>query len=217
LLVKVKVSRLNGIPFARLAIFILAWALSALPLFFSSAFDKYLGDASRLALAWTPWVALIGLPAVKVGHRDWPLALGLALPVLGLATGMDLRAELGLGRLEATFGAGLLTVCLLGEARHQAALRGVRAYGPLWFSLIAIMPALSVALAFGSAGRVPVGGVAGKLASISPLSAIWRDVRPIEGGFLREALSSALFCPSTIACLLLFLLVSALGRRSASA
>jgi hypothetical protein len=183
------------------------------PLLATAQLSEALGDASRLALAWIPWIALVGLPLRDDPARSWPLALGLALPALALAGWVDLAQGLGSARLEATFLGGLFCVVLLGEARARAAAAGVGAYGPLWLLLVPLLPALAAALAWGTGGRLPPEGPVALLGRISPLAATWHDVQPAEGQLLREAWDSALFCPSTLACLALWLVVVGLARR----
>lgn len=193
---------------------LLAWVLAATPLVLGERLAASLGDASRLALVWIPWVALIGLPLGAEERRAWPLALGLALPQLALAAWLDLELGLGAARLEATFLGGLICASFLGEARFRAARAGVALHGPLWFLLLPVLPALAAALAWGAGGRLPQEGLAPWLAALSPLGATWNDVQPIEGDLAREAWNSALFCPSSLACVVLWLVTHVLARRS---
>jgi hypothetical protein len=196
-----------------LGTYLLAWVLAAAPLVASGELVRSLGDGSRLALVWVPWIALIGLPLGPESRRAWPLALGLALPQLALALWLDLQLGLGPARLEATFLGGLLCVGFLGEARHRAARAGLTLYGPLWFLLVPVLPAVVVALAWGAGGRLPTEGGLAWLAGLSPLTSTWRDVQPLEGELAREAWDAALFCPSSLACVVLWLVVTSLARR----
>lgn len=228
----------QGTPLPRVALYLLAWGLSSIPIlagfwFPAGDLEAALGDGSRAALAWLPWLALIGLPGRNtvglpcedtVGlpnanskSRDWPLALGMALPLLAVATWIDWRAGLGSGRVAATVVAGLVTLVTLGEARQQATRAGLAMYGLLWFALVAVIPALAVAIAWGAGGRLADSGLASELAGFSPISAMWRDVRPLEGVLYREGWNSALFCPSTLACVSLLMIVAVLGRRGRGA
>ncbi|MFT7486784.1 MAG: hypothetical protein ACI9F9_002640 [Candidatus Paceibacteria bacterium] len=196
---------------ARLGALILALALSSLPLVFGSALEESLVDASRLAMAWTPWIVVAGWPAAPGSRRDWPLMLGLALPITCLAAWFDLEAGLGVTRLQASFAGGALVSVALAEARARAAAGGVTSYAYLWFVLIAVVPALAVSLAWGGGA----GGSGGNgWPSISPLLAIWRDVQPAEGDMARRGVESALFCPSTLVCLGLCAWAAGRGKRA---
>lgn len=191
----------------------LALALSILPLALGETWRGELGDGSRLAMAWLPWVALIGWPTRTELGRDWPLALGLALPVMALAARYDVQSGLGPGRLEATFLAGLFVCFALGEARVQAARGQLSAYAPTWFVLVAASPCLAQALRWGS-GDSPGGtGLSDILERLSPIISIWRDVQPLEGDLARRGMESALFCPAILACLLLLVLCGVAARR----
>ena len=194
--------------------FFLALGLSLAPLVFAAQFEQQLGQASRLAMVWLPWIVLAGWPAAHgSAARDWPLLLAWALPVTALAAWYDRHLGLGLGRLEATFAAGLLVSVTLGEARARAARGCVQSYGALWLVLVGILPALAVALAWGAGTTIEEGASSSWLASFSPLTALWRDVQPVEGDLARQGVESAVFCGSTLACLALLIWTAAVERR----
>lgn len=204
----------------RLVVLVGAWGLSAAPLWLPDSAAASLGDASRCALAWIPWIALVGLPAGGRAARDWPLALGLALPVVALAAGVDRAAGQPIASLLATTLGGAWAVAWLGEARCAAARGGARFFAPLWLLLIGGLPALAAALAWGEGGG---GGGAGSglaetCARLSPLATGWRSVRP-GTGFAESGLGwSVLLAPSSLACLLLWMATAiAAGRERAEA
>lgn len=158
----------------------LAWGLGVFALWPPDDVARSLAGASRVALVWTPWVALVGLPGGRGDRRSWPLALGLALPLVALAAWIDAQSGLGRPRLEADLACGLGLVVLLGEAHHQAGRGGVRAYGWIWLALVAVLPALAVALAWGAGGLLEVEGLGGRLWHFSPVGTIWNEVRPAD-------------------------------------
>jgi len=188
--------------FRELGLFILAWGLSILPILLPERAALSLGDSSRLALVWIPWVALIGWPAPAEGarntRRSWPLALGLALPVTALAAWIDARSGLGRGALEATYLGAALSAILLGEARYQAARGGLAIYAPLWFVTVAGLPALAASISWGVRGELGTSGLAPWLASVAPLGALWENVHPDHSPW-----HAALFCPSTLLCVVI--------------
>ena len=199
---------------ARLGALALGLFLSILPLALGEAWARELGDASRLAMAATPWVVIAGWPGARGSVRDWPFALGLVLPVWALCAWFDLRLGLGLGRLQATFAAAVVMVACLGEARAQAVRGALAIYGPLWLLVVGILPALAVAAAWGQGQRLTDEGLPGALAAFAPVASIWRDVQPMEGDLARQGIESALFCPSTLVCVALVMICTLLNRRS---
>ncbi len=199
----------------RLAAFVLTLAASVAPIFLGQAWPELFGDASRLAMACTPWVVIAGWPSGNPVARDWPLALGLALPVWALAGWLDLRLDLGPGRLQATLGAALLMTICLGEARTQASSSAPRAYALLWLLCLGALPAAALALSWGSGNLVSDGGPFGALGAFSPVTSLWRDVQPAEGDLARRGLDSALFCPASLVSVAMAVGFAAAARRSA--
>lgn len=198
----------------------LAWILAACfsiaPLVARGEFEAALGDASRSAMFWIPWFLVIGVPRGPQERRVWPLAMGLVLPLFALAFEFDWRADLDPRRMQAIGTAGVLVFLCLGEASFQAGRARWSLYGPIWFLLVFLLPALTTALAWSSGGRLRAEGLASNLASFSPISAMWRDVQPPEGALWREAVESALFCPSTLSCVVLVVLASVMARRGST-
>ena len=163
----------------------LVGALSALPLVAESLSGGALAieGASRLGLCALPWLALAGLPRSSAGedaavaapttHGLVPLAI--ALPVLGLATGLDRASSVQpdgsglelLGRL-AVVGA---LIGLWGLAAARSAGRAGGPYPVLWWILVPASAALVAALTW-----VPLDGSgtrsgAGLLGCLNPL--VW--------------------------------------------
>lgn len=158
----------------------IAWGLGVVVLWPPADLARSLEGASRVACVWTPWVALVGLPGGRARSRTWPLALGLALPLVALAGWIDHEGGLSRSRLEADFACGAVLLALLGEAQHLAARGGVRAYGWIWLGVLAVVPTLAVALAWGDGGRLEPEGLPGRLFRFSPLGTMWSAVRPGE-------------------------------------
>lgn len=187
---------------------LLAWTLAALPLLAGGRAAESLGEASRLALVWIPWLALIGWPGRREGGRRWPLCLGLALPQLALAARLDRELGFEVSQLLATFLAGLLAAAALGEARDCARGRAAGWYGGLWFLLVPVAPALAAAWGWAGDGVLAGEGVASWLARLSPLGSTWGDLRSgAEEGWV-----DALLRPSVLACVGLWILVVVFER-----
>ena len=100
---------------------LLAWTLAALPLLAGGRAAESLGDVSRLALVWTPWLALIGWPGRGGVGRRWPLCLGLALPQLGCRTA---ETQSNVYNKPAAAQSGLLHY--LGRMNRQVKINGKR-------------------------------------------------------------------------------------------
>ena len=207
----------TAVPLSRTAIFLFAWVLSVLPLTVDGGLQAALGDGSRLALSWLPWIAFVGMPGAATEGRDWLLALGLCVPVTAVALWVDQDAGLLAGRLHATNLAGVVALCTIGESRYLAARSDVPSYAPCWFVLVLGLPGLATALAWGAGGRLMEGTWAELLASLSPLSAMWRDVRQVDSSASAEFLGAALFCPSTMSCVVLVVVMAVLSRRGRAA
>ena len=192
--------------------YVLAWALSVQPSLVTGELEHALGDGSRLILAALPWVALIGLPATTGRHRDgsraWLLALGLALPSLCLAGWLDVRAGLEREAVSGIAGFVAVILVLLGEASHQAARGARRLHALCWLAVVPGAAALAAALSWAVDGRAVETGLAGALASVSPIATLWRDFTagPIP-------LAAAILRPAALASALLLLLPWLVVRR----
>lgn len=192
---------------------LLALLASIAPIALGQEWPKPFGDASRLAMACLPWVVVAGWPSREGVRRDWPLALGLALPVWALAGWLDLRLGLGAVRLQSSVAAAFVMTACLGEARTQASRRNPTPYALLWLLCLGILPAVALALSWGRGEPVTDEGIAGALRGFSPVASIWRDVQPVEGDLARRGIDSALFCPATLVCVVLALVFGLAGRR----
>jgi len=153
----------------------LAWFSSLILALPSATLDASLEGVNRTALAWLPWLLVMGLP--RGGSRpedlgDWKVGLALALPVVGLVAWCDGRAGLEPAILRATGLLGLLLCIAWGEGARRAARADLAWYGPLWLVLCLAAPTLAAALEWASRGALTAGSFAETLARLSPLGAL---------------------------------------------
>jgi hypothetical protein len=188
----------------------LALASSIAVLLAGQVWAVELGEASRLAICLTPWVLLAGWPAPHGVRRDWPLVVGLALPVWALCAWIDLNSGLPIEPLRLSLASALWLILCLGESRFRAAQVGLRAYTFLWFGLLLVLPALTVAMAWGQGGLLGDGGRADQIARWSPLQMVWRQVSSTSSEVSWSDQSQS---PALWACMLLLVFCSLSGRR----
>lgn len=203
----------------RVGVYALAWGLSVLPLLVSGELERSLGGGSRLILAALPWIGLIGLPwsdpaespargQERSGRRAWGVALGLALPPLVLAGWLDLRAGLEREAVLGIAGFVAMILVLLGEASHQASRGAIRLHGFCWLAIVPGAAALAASLSWAIDGQAAADGLAAILATVSPLSTLWRDFsgEPVS-------LAAAVLRPACLASALLLAFTWLAGRR----
>lgn len=166
-------------------------------------------------LALLPWLALGSLPRgpdarAARSSRSWIPSLGLSLPALALAIRLDLAEGRAIRELGWTAGGGLLLAALLAEAARpggpERAPLGRRpsSYPRLWFLLIAVPPALALALGSVAQGRAGGASWAAEVCAQTPLG--W-----LAGRALEPASGGAPVGPVAIA--LLLLAAAHFGRR----
>ncbi len=143
-----------------------AWLAScaplALPWCFDDGVERFAG-VSFAALAALPWLFAAGLPR-PAGRPPAPRAelwtLGLALPPLGAAAGLDAAQGASFARLAALLAVVLASGALLASAARRAAdgRRAPAVHALAWSALVALPPLAVFALEHGGGpflGRAP--------------------------------------------------------------
>lgn len=199
----------------------ITWLLSGAPMLLDRLLEGGFGpaSASRLGLAFLPWIALAGLPRPTLesqGERGFSsLAVtAFALPLLALGAGLDFATGRALADLLLMGGGGALLVALLA-AGADAARPGERArasHALLWLILLPGSAALIAALRWGASPGT--GSVWAPLAELGR----WNPLLWIHGA------SGALESPSLlgavrplVAVALLALVPRLLARREGEA
>ncbi len=185
----------------RLVLWLLAWGLSLALLVPFEAVDLALQQTPRCSLAWLPWLAVSGLPLAGE-QRSWLVALGLALPSVALAAWVDARTGVQAPNVAGGALAGLALFALLGESAYRASRARLAWYAPAWAALVLGAPTLAASLEWVSQGGMEPGGVAWKLAQLSPLGAFASDIAPpgsAEAAFAKPALGLVLVLYSAVA------------------
>ena len=155
---------------------------------------------SMSACAAAIWIACASLPRASTCNAAQPwLAPALALPTLALGAGADLNASAAL--FDVAVQALFCAVAVAWLSFSAARARGGVAYRAAWFSVLALPPAVVVALELGVGAQAPLWARA--WASFSPVQfaldnlslahasspvSVWR---PLVGAALIGALAHA--------------------------
>jgi len=151
------------------------WGVSSAPLFLETLTDGELviRGSSRAAWVLLPWMALAGLPRTSTQRLASGRSLLFALPILGLAAGLDFAEGESPARL-AWFLGGASLLCLgwaalADRARGTGAMRS--RYGWVWLLGVPLPLAYLTAFAWAPAHAASAAGSWPSCWSLNPL--IW--------------------------------------------
>jgi hypothetical protein len=160
----------------------LATALSLAPPVLAWAGGRELAveGASQLALALLPWIALAGTPQAGSSPGGALATAALALPSLALGAALDVRGGAAPSQVALAGAVGISCCALLAHASQRASLSTARqraAHAALWTALVALAPALALAVELGRGPRAAPGWL-GVVARSSPVG--WAAASVVE-------------------------------------